>query len=382
MEAGRIFESPDNELTEEILALRGLQSVTDSDSNAERLLDDPEGPDQDPSEDSRQLPEEPSDVMLAPGEESLDPMQQFLNRIAKFPLLKGRLEEVKVAKRYEAGRAAADRLKALEDLAAEERDPDRVPELEALILDGQKAKEEMINANLRLVVSIAKRYQGHGLELLDLIQEGTGGLMRAVDKFDADRGFKFSTYATWWIKQSVQRALADKSRIIRHPVHIVEMEAKVDKARRRLLQQLNREPTNAEVADELDINVSRVAEISDYGRVTLSLNYSWEDEETEIGSFIKDESEHEAFEDAVLSERSQAIRRSLSSLSDRERMVLELRYGFDDEGSQETWTLEAIGKRLGITRERVRQLEVQALGRLSSIRELKNIAEDQPDTTA
>jgi RNA polymerase primary sigma factor len=341
MKAERFAENQEPEAIEDDFASRGLHVV--SDQGGENLLDDPERANLDSfgQASAEELDEEEIDTTLSPEEESVDSLQLFLNGISRIPLLSAQ-EEIELAKRIEQG--------------------------------DMNAKDHMIEANLRLVVSIAKRYQGHNMDFLDLIQEGTKGLIRAVEKFDHTKGFKFSTYATWWIKQGVQRGMADKARTIRHPVHIVEREQKIEKVRRALFQTLSREPTPEEIATELGFEVDDVKGMGGYARVTKSLNsFVGDDEDAEFGSFIKDDTEHEAFEEAALSERREAVRNALSALKERERRVLELRFGFVDG---ESWTLEAIGKEMGITRERARQLEGQALRKLESIRDLQNIAED------
>jgi RNA polymerase primary sigma factor len=269
-----------------------------------------------------------------------DALQLFLNEAARYPLLTA-AEEVELAKRIERGDKAA--------------------------------KERMINSNLRLVVSIAKRYQGHGLTLLDLIQEGIIGLIRAVEKFDWRRGFKFSTYATWWIRQAVQRGVANKSRTIRIPVHIAEREQKIARAERELTLRLKRAPTDAEIAKAAKLSPKHVRETREAARAVTSLDRPvGEDNGTSLAELLPGE-DVPIEEEVHVSLREEALHRALRELNERERQVLSLRYGLD--GDAEPVSLEEIGRRLGITRERVRQIESKALARLSVQREIQALNE-------
>jgi len=276
-------------------------------------------------------PAEPPPV--AP-ESTTDALQLFLREAGRHPLLTA-ADEVALAKRIERGDAAA--------------------------------KQRMIQSNLRLVVSIAKNYRNQGLPFLDLIQEGTLGLIRAVEKFDWRRGYKFSTYATWWIRQAVARALADKARTIRMPVHIVERAQKMNRAERTLWTRLGHEPTLEEICDEANLPVHQALEVRAAARASTSLDQPVGDsDDTFFGDFVAGD-EPLPEEEVEHSLRSEALHRGLAALTDRERHVLELRYGLDDE---EPKTLEEIGRRLGLTRERVRQIELESLRRLANLHEL------------
>ncbi len=266
------------------------------------------------------------------GIESTDPVRQYLREIGKVPLLAAE-EEVELAKRYEK----ADK----------------------------NAKDKLTESNLRLVVSIAKKYIGRGLSLLDLIQEGNQGLIRAVEKYDWRRGFKFSTYATWWIRQAITRAIADQARTIRIPVHMVETINKLYRTSRRLMQELGREPTPEEIGEELELDADRVREIFKISQEVTSLEAPvGEDQESFLGDFIPDESQLSPVDQASKQLLRDHLNEVLSSLSDREARVLRLRFGLDPAVGNKQMTLEEVGRVFGVTRERIRQIEAKALRKL------------------
>jgi RNA polymerase primary sigma factor len=306
-----------------------LEAVyTELDRRGIELLVEPEKEDAPP----------PPPAVTAPVETTTDALQLFLREAGKHALLTA-AQEVELAKKIEAG--------------------------------DMQAKQRMIQSNLRLVVSIAKNYRNQGLPFLDLIQEGTLGLIRAVEKFDWRRGYKFSTYATWWIRQAVARALADKARTIRMPVHIVERMQKMNRAERTLWMELGREPTLDEIAEEASLPIEQAREVKAAARASASLDQPvGEQEDAVFGDFVAGD-EPLPEERVEVSLRSQALAVALQALPDRERQVLVLRYGLVDE---EPKTLEEIGKRLGLTRERVRQIELESLRRLAGLREMQMVA--------
>ncbi len=292
----------------------------------------------------------------------VDPVHTYLKEIGRVPLLTA-ADEVSLAKRIEAGTQAADELADLMALAAPEiSDDPRVAAFEALMNDGEAASDQLTQANLRLVVSIAKRHVGRGMQLLDLIQEGNLGLMRAVEKFDYRKGFKFSTYATWWIRQAISRSIADQARTIRLPVHMVEAMNKVMRIQRQLTQDLEREPTIYEVADRADLTPERVREIQQIALDTLSLDSPvGEESDTFLGDFIQDERVDAPAEVAAKKSLDEALMQALDELNEREREVMRLRFGL---GNSEARTLEEVGKEFGVTRERIRQIEAKTLQKL------------------
>jgi RNA polymerase primary sigma factor len=295
-----------------------------------------------------------------------DPVRTYLKEIGRVPLLTA-AEEVSLARRLEAGEAARARLEAPDDgLRAAVRgrlDPTEREQLVALVADGVEAKKALVSANLRLVVSIAKRYVGRGMLFLDLIQEGNLGLIRAVEKFDHTKGFKFSTYATWWIRQAITRAIADQARTIRIPVHMVETINKVMRIQRTLHQELEREPTVEEVAEKADLSPARVREIYRMSQDPLSLDSPvGNEDDTNLGDFIEDARAEAPGEVAIRDLLKAAVDEALADLNERERQVVRLRFGLDDEG--QVRTLEEVGKAFGVTRERIRQIESKTLAKL------------------
>jgi len=287
---------------------------------------------------------------------SADLVRVYLNGIGKTALLTA-ADEVELAKRIEAGVFAQHVLDTEEDLSAERR-----AELRALVRDGQRAKNHLLEANLRLVVSLAKRYTGRGMPLLDLIQEGNLGLIRAVEKFDYTKGLKFSTYATWWIRQAITRGMADQGRTIRLPVHLVEQVNKLSRIKRDLHQKLGREATHEELAAESGIPAEKVAKLLDHARDPVSLDMPvGSEEDAPLGDFIEDSEATDA-ESAVISGILQDdLRRVLATLDEREQNVIRLRYGIDDGQPR---TLDQIGKHFGLSRERVRQIEREVMSKL------------------
>jgi RNA polymerase nonessential primary-like sigma factor len=287
---------------------------------------------------------------------STDLVRVYLNTIGKTALLTAE-QEVELAKRIEAGLYAERLLAEKQGLS-----PARQRDYKALVIDGKAAKRHLLEANLRLVVSVAKRYTGHGMTFLDLIQEGNVGLIRAVEKFDYTKGFKFSTYATWWIRQAITRAMADSGRTIRLPVHLAEQVNKVVRTRRRVHQELEREPTAEELGLELDMTPERITELLEYSRDLVSLDQTvGTDEESRLGDFIED-ADAAVAEDAVAFQMMKGdVRHVLSTLEERERDVVVLRFGLD--GGQPR-TLEQIGKQFGLSRERVRQIERETMAKL------------------
>ena len=296
---------------------------------------------------------------------SSDSVRLYLKEIGRVPLLTGP-EEVALAKRIEAGTLAAERLLAAEDPEhpdhGEAIDPTTLRQLKRTVKDGDNARQALTQANLRLVVSIAKRYVGRGMLILDLIQEGNLGLMRAVEKFDYTKGFKFSTYATWWIRQAITRAIADQARTIRIPVHMVESINKVHRVQRQMLQDLEREPTIEELADEVDMTPQRVREILRISQDPLSLNSPvGEEEDSNLGDFIEDLQADAPAEIAARRMLNEAVLAALEELNEREQQVVRLRFGLEDGQSR---TLEEVGREFGVTRERIRQIESKTLAKL------------------
>lgn len=301
--------------------------------------------------------EELEDLSVPEGINIDDHVKMYLKEIGKVNLLTPE-EELSLAKRMSDGETAKEQLEEI----GEEIDEDTKKQIDLLIADGEKAKKSLAEANLRLVVSIAKRYVGRGMLFLDLIQEGNLGLIKAVDKFDYTKGYKFSTYATWWIRQAITRAIADQARTIRIPVHMVETINKLVRVSRQLVQELGREPTPEELAKELNMPVDKVREISKISQEPVSLETPiGEEEDSHLGDFIPDEdapAPSEAASFVLLKEQLGAV---LETLSEREAKVLRLRFGLDDGRAR---TLEEVGKEFDVTRERIRQIEAKALRKL------------------
>jgi RNA polymerase primary sigma factor len=292
---------------------------------------------------------------------SADSVRAYLKQIGKVALLNAE-EEVELAKRIEAGLYAAERVRKVPEDGGKTASPQMRRDLNWIVRDGERAKNHLLEANLRLVVSLAKRYTGRGMAFLDLIQEGNLGLIRAVEKFDYTKGYKFSTYATWWIRQAITRAMADQARTIRIPVHMVEVINKLGRIQRELLQDLGREPTPEELAKEMDITPEKVLEIQQYAREPISLDQTIGDEgDSQLGDFIED-SEAVVAVDAVsftlLQDQLQSV---LATLSEREAGVVRLRFGLTDGQPR---TLDEIGQVYGVTRERIRQIESKTMSKL------------------
>ncbi|GGT48608.1 RNA polymerase sigma factor [Streptomyces griseorubens] len=303
-------------------------------------------------------PAEPVDSRVRPdtGGPSSDLFRQYLREIGRIPLLTA-AEEVELARRVEAGLFAEEKLRLTPDL-----DSRLAHDLDRLVVMGRMAKRRLIEANLRLVVSVAKRYVGRGLTMLDLVQEGNLGLIRAVEKFDYARGFKFSTYATWWIRQAMSRALADQARTIRVPVHVVELINRVVRVQRRMLQERGYEPTPQEVAAQLDLPPERVGEVLRLAQEPVSLHAPvGEEDDVALGDLIEDGDAASPVESAAFLLLRQHLEAVLSTLGERERKVVQLRYGLVDGRPR---TLEEIGRIFGVTRERIRQIESKTLNKL------------------
>ncbi len=285
-----------------------------------------------------------------------DPVRMYLKEIGKVPLLSPE-EEIALAQKMSAGNLADEQLEEGENIP-----PEELAQLKALSKAGEKAKQKLAEANLRLVVSIAKRYVGRGMLFLDLIQEGNLGLIKAVEKFDYTKGYKFSTYATWWIRQAITRAIADQARTIRIPVHMVETINKVIRVSRQLLQELGHDPSPEEIAEEMNMPVDKVREILKIAQEPVSLETPiGEEEDSHLGDFIPDEGASEPSEAASFTLLKEQLVDVLSTLTPREEKVLKLRFGIEDG---RTRTLEEVGKEFNVTRERIRQIEAKALRKL------------------
>jgi len=323
-------------------------SDTDDEPDEDALLE---------AEGDEDLAVEKIDLSVPEGTNIEDPVRMYLKEIGKVPLLSAE-EEIELAQKMEAGDLAKSQLE--ED--GDSLDEDAKKELEELVNQGDYAKKKLAEANLRLVVSIAKRYVGRGMLFLDLIQEGNLGLIKAVEKFDYRKGYKFSTYATWWIRQAITRAIADQARTIRIPVHMVETINKLIRVSRQLLQELGREPSPEEIAEEMDIPVERVREILKISQEPVSLETPiGEEEDSHLGDFIQDDNVPVPADAAAFTLLKEQLVEVLSTLTEREQKVLRLRFGLDDGRAR---TLEEVGKEFNVTRERIRQIEAKALRKL------------------
>lgn len=333
-------------------------------------------------DDEDEVEVEKIDLSVPEGVSVEDPVRMYLKEIGKVPLLSAD-EEIELAQKMEAGSVAVEKIPLLKERLAETGDEQEKEEIQAEIkalqLDvdrGSDAKKRLAEANLRLVVSIAKRYVGRGMLFLDLIQEGNLGLIKAVEKFDYRKGYKFSTYATWWIRQAITRAIADQARTIRIPVHMVETINKLIRVSRQLLQELGREPTPEEIAEEMKMPVERVREILKISQEPVSLETPiGEEEDSHLGDFIKDDNVPVPADAAAFTLLKEQLEEVLGTLTEREQKVLILRFGLEDGRAR---TLEEVGKEFNVTRERIRQIEAKALRKLrhpSRSRKLKDYLE-------
>lgn len=338
-----------------------LAAVEDDDDDLDETLDDE------------------TEITVPDGISIEDPVRMYLKEIGKVPLLSAD-EEIQLAQKMEDGNKAEEEIAKLNQQLSETEDEEEKKEIKEQLkkqrgnlTQGDAAKKKLAEANLRLVVSIAKRYVGRGMLFLDLIQEGNLGLIKAVEKFDYSKGYKFSTYATWWIRQAITRAIADQARTIRIPVHMVETINKLIRVSRQLLQELGREPSPEEIAEEMDIPVERVREILKISQEPVSLETPiGEEEDSHLGDFIQDENVPVPADAAAFTLLKEQLDEVLGTLTEREQKVLRLRFGLDDSRAR---TLEEVGKEFNVTRERIRQIEAKALRKLrhpSRSRKLKD----------
>ncbi len=338
---------------EDVVVDEPAEIVAEAEADAQAASDDFEWDD----EESEALKQARRDAELTA---SADSVRAYLKQIGKVPLLNAE-QEVELAKRIEAGLYAGERLRAADD-GEEKLATTMSRDLMWISRDGERAKNHLLEANLRLVVSLAKRYTGRGMAFLDLIQEGNLGLIRAVEKFDYTKGYKFSTYATWWIRQAITRAMADQARTIRIPVHMVEVINKLGRIQRELLQDLGREPTPEELAKEMDITPEKVLEIQQYAREPISLDQTIGDEgDSQLGDFIEDSEAVVAVDAVSFSLLQDQLQQVLQTLSEREAGVVRLRFGLTDGQPR---TLDEIGQVYGVTRERIRQIESKTMSKL------------------
>jgi len=346
-----------------VTAAAAMPAATPVEPDGDTVFAEPAGP-------ATVVAEEDVPIALDEAPPGIDLVKAYLREIGKVALLTAELE-VELAKRIEAGLFATEKLRR--HCAGEQKIPAALRrDLAEIEIDGERAKRHLLEANLRLVVSLAKRYQGRGLDLLDLVQEGNLGLVRAVEKFDYAKGYKFSTYATWWIRQALQRALADQGRTIRVPVHMAELITKVTRTRRDLTQSLGREPASDELGEPLGMTAEKVEEILRFGRDTLSLQAPVGDDDAVLGDFISDTDSVDpqaAVEMQMLHGQLSAV---LDSLPERSAVVMRMRFGLEDGRAR---TLDEVGRHLGLTRERIRQIErdtlaeIRAGGRADALRE-------------
>ena len=347
-----------------------------------RISDDDDDDDEIILDDEEEVEVEKIDLSVPDGVSVEDPVRMYLKEIGKVPLLSAE-EEIELAKKMEAGAVAEEKISLLktrmqesEDDAEKEESKAEIKELQKEVDWGDDAKKRLAEANLRLVVSIAKRYVGRGMLFLDLIQEGNLGLIKAVEKFDYRKGYKFSTYATWWIRQAITRAIADQARTIRIPVHMVETINKLIRVSRQLLQELGREPSPEEIAAEMNMPVDRVREILKISQEPVSLETPiGEEEDSHLGDFIKDDNVPVPADAAAFTLLKEQLEEVLGTLTEREQKVLTLRFGLEDGRAR---TLEEVGKEFNVTRERIRQIEAKALRKLrhpSRSRKLKDYLE-------
>jgi RNA polymerase primary sigma factor len=345
--------------------------ISDDDDDDEIILDDDD-----------EVEVEKIDLSVPEGVSVEDPVRMYLKEIGKVPLLSAE-EEIELAQKMEDGSVAEEKIQLLKERIKESEDEQEKEEIRAEIKElqvdydrGSDAKKRLAEANLRLVVSIAKRYVGRGMLFLDLIQEGNLGLIKAVEKFDYRKGYKFSTYATWWIRQAITRAIADQARTIRIPVHMVETINKLIRVSRQLLQELGREPTPEEIAAEMNMPVDRVREILKISQEPVSLETPiGEEEDSHLGDFIKDDNVPVPADAAAFTLLKEQLEEVLGTLTEREQKVLTLRFGLEDGRAR---TLEEVGKEFNVTRERIRQIEAKALRKLrhpSRSRKLKDYLE-------
>ncbi len=338
-----------------LAAATGVAAEDDEDDDEDD--DTPKPPSDEDDEEDEKKP------LAAEGEVgiSTDLVRAYLKEIGKVPLLTAE-QEVELAQRIEAGLFAAEKIRQAEEGEAPKLSAALRRDLDWLVHDGGRAKRHLLEANLRLVVSIAKRYLGRGMLFLDLIQEGNLGLIRAVEKFDYTKGYKFSTYATWWIRQAITRAMADQARTIRIPVHMVEQINKLTRVQREMLQELGREPTPEELAKELDMTPEKVVEIQGYAREPVSLETTiGDDQDSSLGDFIEDADAPIAAEVVSYGLMQEQLNEVLRTLTDREAAVVKMRFGLVDGQPR---TLDEIGREFGLTRERIRQIESKTLSKL------------------